>query len=516
MELWQLTASELLDHLDAGEVSAVEVVTACIARVEATDEQVNALPVRRFEEALAEAEAADAARARGEAGPLCGLPTTVKENLDLEGTDCTMGLAHRQGQPSERDAVFVGCLRAAGAVVLGKTNVPQLMLAQETENALFGVTKNPWNLERVPGGSSGGEAAAIATGMVPCGVGTDIGGSIRIPCHFTGITGLKPTLDRWSNRGSNGAILGQEVVRSQIGPMARSVDDLRRLLDALDPVEMAALDPNVPPLPLGEAPDLQGLRVGFYEDDGYLTPTRGIRRAVRRACAVLEDAGACLVHLPPPDQGEALYLWLAAISSDGGATLDQRLAGEAISPQLRLSRRMLAVPATARKAGAALLERMGDRRTARLLREAGRKPVETLWALTERRTELKRAEFDAWNAAEVDAMVCPPHSAPALGHRESGDFALSLSYPFRYSLLNFPAGVVPVTRVTPEDVEPAPKTRDRVERKLAEIDQQSPGLPVGVQVVARPYREEVALAVMAAVEAGVRDDAGYPTTPVEP
>ncbi len=511
----ELSACELLRRLSAGELSSVEATEACIARAEAVDDRINALPIRRFDSALREAAACDEARARGEAGPLCGLPITIKENLDLAGLDSTMGLHARRGQPAARDAVLVDQLRRAGVVVLGKTNVPQLLLAQETECALWGVTKNPWNTERVPGGSSGGEAAAIAAGISPCGIGTDIGGSIRIPCHFTGVAGLKPTLDRWSNRGSNGAAPGQEIVRSQIGPLARRVSDLRLLFDALDITEQAHADPNVAPFPIGCAPDLGGLRIGWYTSDGYLDPTGAIQRATRRAREVLQAAGATLVPFAPPDAGEVLFLWLAAISSDGSVTIDRKLAGEAVSPQLRPSRRLLSVPAPARRALAVLLERTGDKRAARLLRELGEKPVSALWDLAERRTAMRRAELDAWNRAELDAVICPPHTTPAMGHRESGDFVLALSYPFRYSLLNFPAGVLPVTRVGPRDLG-TDTGADRVERKRAAIDVASVGLPVGVQVVARPYREATALAVMEAIEAAVRDDDGYPRTPVDP
>lgn len=515
MDTWKLSASELLERLDAGEVSSVEATRACIERAEAVDGRINALPVRRFDAALADAEACDEARARGEGGPLCGLPMTIKENLDLEGFDSTMGLKSRRGQPATRDAVVVAQLRRAGVVVLGKTNVPQLLLAQETESALWGVTRNPWHAGRVPGGSSGGEAAAIAAGISPCGVGTDIGGSIRIPCHFTGIAGIKPTLDRWSNRGSNGAAPGQEVVRSQIGPMARTVADLQLLTRTLDTAEQARLDPFVPPYPFGDAPDLKGVRVGWYDNDGYLAPTASIQRAVRRARDALKAAGAVLVPIAPPDAGEVLFLWLAAISSDGSQTIDRKLAGEPISPQLKISKQMLGLPSPARKALAAVMARTGDERVARLLREAGEKPVTALWDLTERRTAMRRAELDAWNRAEVEVVLCPPHATPAMGHRESGDFALALSYPFRYSLLNFPAGVLPVTRVREDDVGGLP-TRDRIEKKQAAIDAASVGLPVGVQVVARPYREAAALAAMAAIEAAVKGDDGYPLTPIDP
>ncbi|MCA9538474.1 MAG: amidase [Myxococcales bacterium] len=518
MEIHQLSAVELLAGLERRDFTSVEAVRALIARTEQVDGRLNALVQRRFDVALREAADADAVRAQGKAGPLCGLPITVKDNLDLTGTETTLGVTARSGKMAERDAVTVERVRRAGAVVLGKTNIPQLLLAQETENARWGVTRNPWHGERTPGGSSGGEAAAIAAGISPLGLGSDIGGSIRIPCHFTGVAGLKPTVDRWSNRGMHGAVPGQELVRSQLGPMARTVGDLIALWRVLDPVEMATVDPFVAPLPADDPGQIEvkGLRIGWYEDDGHLTPTSSIRRAVGLARKALEAAGATLVPYQPPDRGEVVYLWLAAITSDGGRTYERVLAGEPFGPQLKPSRILLALPGPARAMLALVAERMGDRRFSRVIREAGEKSVQSYWDLVARRTEMRRLALDAWNREQLDAVICPPHATPAMGHRESGDFALALSYMFRYSLLNFPAGVVPVTRVAEADLGQPRAGGDRLERKQNAIDAASLGLPVGVQVVARPYCDATALAVMAAVEAGVRSAVGWPRTPIEP
>ena len=518
MKIHALSATELLAHLSAGEVSSVEIVRALIARIEAVEPAIGAITQRRFEEALTEAGAADAERAAGRGGPLCGLPITLKENFDLAGTEATMGVKARRGRVSSQDAVLVRALRRAGAVIIAKTNVPQLLMAQETENAIWGVTKNPWNTARTPGGSSGGEAAAVAAGMTPLGMGSDIGGSIRIPCHFSGIAGLKPTVDRWSNRGMNGAVPGQELVRSQVGPMARKVADLALAWRSVDPMEMAREDPYVIPMAAGDPAgvQLEGMRVGWYEDDGYLTPTHSIRRALTAARGALVKAGATLVPYTPPDGGEVLFLWLAAISSDGARTYKRVLDGEPFIPQLAQLERVLRVPELGRKLLAAGLDRIGDRRAARYVREVGLKPVDTYWDLVAQRTVMRRAAFDAWNHADVDVVICPPHAAPAMQHRESGEFALALSYLFRYSLLNFPAGVVPVTRVTDADIATSKGGGDRVERMQAGIDAASHGLPVGVQVVGRPYQEDKVLAVMAAIEAEVSRMDGYPKTPVDP
>jgi fatty acid amide hydrolase len=525
MSVHLLTATQMLDRLEAGDLSSEEIVRALEERIRALDGDLHCFVHRRSTEVLAEARAADEARRRGDRlGPLHGLPLTVKDNIDLVGTDASLGLRARRNQPSYADAPVVHLLKEAGALILGKTNIPQLLLAQETENAIWGTTVNPWNRARVPGGSSGGEAAAIAAGLSPCGIGTDIGGSIRIPAHFCGLAGLKPTLDRWSNRGSNTAVAGQEVVRAQMGPIARTTEDLSLLLRAVDPSRLCALDPAVPPLGLGD-PDrvrLEGLRVGCFTDDGFLTPTRAVQRATREARASLEAAGATVVDYAPPAPHSLIYLWLGAITADGGRTIDRQLQGEAISPQLKPSRAALKLPAVARKAMGLVLGSLGEERLARLMECLGEKRVDDLWRLTAERTTLRLAEFDAWNAAGLDAVICPPHVVPAMGHRESGDFTLSLSYAFRWTLLNFPAGVVPVTRVQAHETAPDPHRGvrpgkpDKIEKKVSAIEAASAGLPVGVQVVARPYREDVVLAIMQAIESAARARDGFPTTPVDP
>lgn len=520
MSIHEMSLVEVRSRLATGELSSEEVVRALHARIDALDGRLGCFVHRDPERVLAEAREADQERAAGKVrGPLHGLPLSIKESVDVAGTDATLGLRSRQGKPATSDAVLVQSLRDAGAILLGKTNVPQLLLAQETENVLFGVTRNPWNLDRVPGGSSGGEAAAIAAGLSLAGIGTDIGGSIRMPAHFCGIAGFKPTLDRWSNRGSNSGVPGQELVRAQIGALARTAEDLAFLFGALSPEAQARLDPAVPPLP---APDpstvsLHGLRVGWFDDDGYLTPTRSVRRAVRAARDALADAGAELVPYHADAAQELIYLWLGAISADGGTTIDRQLAGEPISPQLKPSRAMLKIPGPVRRGLSAALGLAGERRLARLVDVLGEKRVPALWRLTARRTEMRRQELDAWRDARLDAVLAPPHSVPAMAHRASSDFTLSLSYSFRWTLLDFPAGIVPVTRVAPDETEESFDHKpDRVEKKLARIAAGSAGLPVGVQVVAPPYREDVALAIMTSLEARLRDTDGFPQTPIDP
>jgi fatty acid amide hydrolase len=518
-QLYELGALEFSRLLSRGELTSEALVEALWARTDAVDGRIGAYAIRLRDASLRDARALDAERAAGRVrGPLHGVPVTIKENVGVAGTDWTAGLSARRGQPADEDAVVVRLLRAAGAIVLGKGNVPQTLMAAETTNTVYGTTKNPWNTERVPGGSSGGEAALLASGQTPLAVGTDVGGSIRIPAAFSGVVGLKPTLGRWSNVGSHAVLRGQPVVRAQIGPMARSVADVEFLLGAADPLEQAAFDPEVPPVALSPSSRvvLDGLRVGVYEDDGFLTPSDSVRRAVREAAEHLRAAGAEVVEYRPRDPAETYLLGVASFTSDGMQHARAALQGEPVIAPLRLFERTSGLPRAARAAIARALEAVGERRLARALAASAAKSASELWDLAADRLVRARLELEDWSRAGVQALLCPAFATPAPQHGATGDFAAGAAYTIRYNVLNLPAGVVPVTRVRADESRGDGPKADRVEKRARDIDRGSEGLPVGVQLVGRPYREDVVLALMAAVESGARARETFPRTPIDP
>jgi fatty acid amide hydrolase len=469
-------------------------------------------------EALEEADASDARRARGEAiGPLDGVPVTLKECFDFAGRATTLGIPAWRERRAERDAAMVTLLRAAGAVPIGRTNLSQTMLYTEARNPVFGRTSNPFSLAHTPGGSSGGEAAAIASGMSPLGVGTDIGGSIRVPCHFSGVCGIKPTLDRLPMRGYRTVLAGQEAVRGMGGPMARTVADLALFFAAIDPARAAALDPRVPPLAWGgiEGVRVGSLRVGAYVRDGVLEPSAAVARAVLRARAALGARGCELVDFAPPDVSGVLELYLGALSADGGAGMVAALAGGEVDPALEPLRRMASVPGAARRVLGGAASLFGQPRLGLMLRSLGEKSVSRLWALTDGLRAWRSRLLDAMDAARVDVVVCPPYATPALPHGESKNFTLASSYSIAFNVAQLPAGVVPVGRVRADETTRA-VGRDTLDRQAARIDAASAGLPVGVQVVGRAWQEPTVLAVMGCIEAEVRGEADFPMTPVDP
>lgn len=516
MPIHDQTATELLVQLREKRITSVEIVRALIARRETVGRKTNAIVIPLDESALAAAASIDARRARGEdVGPLGGLPITVKENIEIAGTAATLGVESRRAYRSKEDAVTVRLLKSAGAVVLGKTNIPQTLIAMETTNHVYGTTNNPWAHERTPGGSSGGEAAAIASGQSVLGVGTDIGGSVRIPAAYTGLATLKPSLHRWSNRGSIGLLAGQEFVRSQIGPLARNVADLTMLFRSIDTTKHARFDPECPPVPMGDPAniDVRQLRIGVFETDGFVAPCATARRAVREAAEILERAGARVTPFEPPRADEHYLLMAAAMSADGMATLGAVLGKDPIIAALKLNARMGRAPRGVLRQLARVARGLGEKRLADVLEIAGKKTVEEFWALCRERTAMQRAELDAWNAQELDLVLCPATATPAPPHGTTGDFTAAAIYTTRYNLLNLPAGVVPVTRVAVNETERAEKV-DRIDKKAALIQRGSAGLPVGVQLVGRPFREDIILAAMQAIEAGAVKSETFPWTPI--
>ncbi|MBK7920345.1 MAG: hypothetical protein IPJ94_29665 [Chloroflexi bacterium] len=271
-----LSAAEIARKIRAKELSAREVVDAQIRRIEEVNPLLNAVVIPLFEQARRKRMPPIRHNFGDPLGPLHGVPITIGEQFLVEGTATTFGLPSQKHHRAEEDGPLVKRLRDAGAIILGKTNVSQMLLFIESDNHLYGRTNNPWNLERTCGGSSGGEAAIIAAGGSPLGLGGDFGGSIREPAHFCGIQGLKPTSLRLTNFDTRSDLLprGQEVILPQPGPMARTVADLALAMEVLAASGQDRFDPSIPPVSWPNFADVavKSLRVAVYEDDGYFKP----------------------------------------------------------------------------------------------------------------------------------------------------------------------------------------------------------------------------------------------------
>ncbi len=446
MDDWiHASATKTVRAIQAGEVSSVEVVRAYLDRIDAVNPSLNAVVQTTGAAALDRAREADTALARGAIwGPLHGVPMTIKDSFETAGVVTTAGTKGLDSYIPERDASVVARLRAAGAILLGKTNVPEITLRFNTDNFVYGRTNNPYDPARTPAGSSGGAAAIVAACGSPFDIGSDTGGSIRIPAHFCGIAGLKPTAGRVPRTGHIPFLeLGATEAYTQVGPLARRVEDLTVILRIIAGPD--GHDPTIVPMPLGDpaAVDLTELRAAFYTDVGLTpAPTAETSAAVGAAVAALSEVGAVVTEDHPPGVETAPSFWREIFVADGGAgvrRLLEKLGTEQMHPFLEWSQKGEDLPTS----------------------EYNR--------LLVRWNELRRDGLAFLE--QYDVIICPVNATPATLHDEPTPF----KYTHLYNLMGWPVAVVRCA-TSPE------------------------GTPIGVQIVARPWREDVALAVAGFLE----------------
>lgn len=315
-DLWRMSARELATLVARKKVSVREVVEAHIHRIQAVNPSVNAITMV-LEDSLTDADAKDALLARhADAGPLFGVPFSVKVNIDVKGSATTEGVQGLKGNLVDADSPHLGMLRRAGAIPIARTNMPDFGLRFHTDNDLYGPTVNPWNRALTPGGSSGGDAAAVATGMVPLGLGNDFGGSIRYPAQCCGVCGLRPSRGRIASSTiatSQGSI--SQSLRSMAvqGPIARYVDDLRVALQIMS--EFDPRDSSWVPAPLG-GKLRRPFRIALISDPGGLGVDDSVRRGILNAASILERHGGIIEEIDSTALRESAHLWLSMIATD--------------------------------------------------------------------------------------------------------------------------------------------------------------------------------------------------------
>ncbi len=457
-ELNFLPAATIAEKIHAKEISPVELLEAHREQIEKLNPLLNAyveLDLGRAQEA---ALAAEKAVTRGDKlGPLHGVPISIKSSISVAGLRHEAGTRLRAGLIAQEDAPLVARLKNAGAIVLGTTNTPEMLMAWETDNLLYGRTNNPWDLTRTAGGSSGGEAAAIASGMSAAGVGSDGGGSIRVPAHFSGICGLKPTPGRIPSTGHFPVSAGPFALIGVVGPMARTVADLKVLFEVMQGPDVGDTCSAPVPVRWPDSDEIKNLRVGYFEDDGRTPVMEEIRAAVRKAADALKAAGFETEPFRPDGLEEARELWHEFFVVCGAMLIGPMFKenDRDLSPTLK-----------------------------QFLEMAASEPAHTDCTLLDAwiHRDLLRARFLA-QMEKYLILLCPPAAVTAFRHGERNwkvdgktvGYLDAWNYTEFFNLLGNPAVVVPVG-------------------KSAE------GLPVGVQIVGRPWQEEQILSIAAEIE----------------
>jgi Asp-tRNA(Asn)/Glu-tRNA(Gln) amidotransferase A subunit family amidase len=449
----------MAEQIREKKLSPVELVEAHLARIEKLNSKLKAFVQVDAEGARCQARTAEKAVTRGEKlGPLHGVPISIKSSIEVTGMKCEAGSKLRAGFVAATDAPLVSRLRNAGATILGMTNTPELLMAWETDNLLYGCTHNPWDLSRTAGGSSGGEAAAIAAGCSAGGVGSDGGGSIRVPAHFSGICGLKPTPGRIPATGHFPTSVGPFALIGVVGPMARTVSDLKVLFEVMQGPDDG--DTSAAPVPVRwlSRNDLKKLRIGYFEDDGRTPVTAETRAAVRTAAEALKRAGFEVEPFRPEGLEQARQLWWQFFGIAGGMLLRPMTKGREADLTAILKQHLSQVATEPPHSGQTLLDTW-------IMRDIVRMQV-----FSEMR--------------EYPILLCPVASIPAFRHGERSweidgktvQYLDAWSYTEWFNLLGTPAVAVPFGR-------------------------SNEGLPIGVQIVARPWEEELVLAVAVELEA---------------
>jgi amidase len=455
------SATDLVAALHRREISSAELVAHSIARIEAQDARINAVVVRDFDRAREAATAADAALAAGDRRPLLGLPMTVKEGFNVAGLQTTWGIPEARGFIAAEDAVSVARLKAAGAIVLGKTNVPRDLDDWQSYNDVYGTTNNPWDTGRTPGGSSGGAAAALAAGFVALELGSDIGGSLRVPAHFCGVCAHKPSHALLPSRGQTPPAmtpLPYEPDLVVIGPMARGAADLAVALDILAGPDFHIARAYRLELPPPRHAALRDFRVLVLDEHPLVPTAAAVRAPIARLAARLEAVGAKVAHRSDllPDLALAARIYMRRLMGFFGAFMPEE-------EYRRVAEMMQAVPASetslAVERGRGLVASHRDWMQAGLV---------------------SASQQQQWRAlfAAFDVVLAPPMPTAAFAHDHSPDQearridvdGVAVSYPDQL-------------------VWPGVATLPLLPATAIPLERTAEGLPTGVQIIG-PYLED--------------------------
>ncbi|NWI32917.1 FAAH1 hydrolase, partial [Sula dactylatra] len=504
---------ELTGRLQEGSLSPKTVLYTYLEKALEVTQQTNCLRhfIPECEEQLQEIQQ------QREKGLLYGIPVSIKDHISHKGHLSTCGLVQHVGTLVQEDSILVKVLKRQGAIPFAMTNVPQSLFNYDCSNPVFGQTLNPFNHQKSPGGSSGGEGALIAGGGSILGIGSDVGGSIRLPSSFCGLCGLKPTAERlsvWRTCLLNVDICSRPTpVPCALGPMARDVDSLALCMKALLCEEMFQLDPTVPPIPFNEEvySSSAPLRIGYYDTDGYFPLPPCMRRAVWETRGALQAAGHQLVPFSPPRIHYVMTeLFLKTFFADGGGAWLDLFTGDIVDPSLKSQVNSCKIPKLGKKLLALILKPLVRFMQFLLLLKLKNvatistcRSVKEMWN-HHHEIEVYRTEFIAqWRELQLDVVLCPV-LGPAFTTGYPGKLLTAISSTMLYNVLNFPAGVVPVSMVTEADEEELKLYRgccdDPWDRTLKQAVAGAVGLPVAVQCVALPWREELCLRLMKEVE----------------
>lgn len=550
-QILKSTISELVDGVERHRWNAYDIVATYILQAIKAHEITNCLTEILFEEALRQATNFDETFSEtGLRGPLHGVPMTFKDQYEIKDYDNTIGFTHWADKHATQDAELVAQARANGAIIIAKTNVPQTMMSFECRNPLWGATINPYSEAHTSGGSSGGEAAVLRFSGSTLGLGSDIGGSLRIPTSYCGIYSLKPTDQRFSGQGAVGCVPGFMGVTTVYGPMARSVADVKRACEIFFGAPSTKTSVNLPPVKYRKDIEFKkSLNIGYFKTDRFVRASPACQRAVQESVDALKAAGHTCQEIDPPDVAELLRLFVQLSAADGYKTMMSSLESDKQEPALFLVTLGPRLPAFVRAITSLIVKLfVSDVSFSTVFSASRPRSVSELWAASAARMSANDAlQRHLWaqtaGALGLDAIVCPVQALPAVPHGATRTLTPLASATIAWNVVECPVGVVPVTRVDPtKDALPTDwfdqgkesgavmgtQIIDKDGTKILEAPTRTPssllenavygsgkrwlqpldepvavydvkkmqGLPIGVQIVGRPWEDEKVIHVM--------------------
>ncbi|CAF1312306.1 unnamed protein product [Adineta ricciae] len=509
-KIYKSTATELLDGLKRKEFTYTQVVLVLSLRSIKIGQEINCTTEEFFDQAIQMAETFDADTDDQSKLLLKGIPISIKDHIDQKGADSSMGMTTRNFQPLLKDGLIVQLLKEQGAIAgFVRTATIQGMMLPESESETYGVTTNPYNRTRTPGGSSGGDGALVAAHGAPIGIGSDIGGSIRIPAHFCGVFGYKPTPGRLTRKGvtvpSAKKYMGETNIRSTMGPLARCTDDLVLVMRSFLQETMWTEDTETPRQPWREERfnEQERLTIGYYTNDNWFSPAPACIRAVNEAADALRKLGHKVVPYTPIDIPEAVRLYVGLVGADGARHFLESLQNEPPNPFYSLLIFANKLPNFLRPLLAFILRLFGEQRSAHTLLASGPKSAYQYFDLVIDLRQYINRWLDEMKKNHIDLLLTPVNALPAYRRGQSSTLFSSCSYTFLFNVLHLPAGVVPMTVVRDdeqyyEDIRHS--NNDMMVSIAKDVCRESAGLPIGVQLAGWPNDDERVLRVMKELE----------------
>ncbi|CAD5119227.1 DgyrCDS7859 [Dimorphilus gyrociliatus] len=510
-EILNLTVPELLEKLIKGELTSLQVVSTYQKAALASHDQTNCL-VEIINESK---ELCNSPIQQGQL--LYGIPVCLKEDIGLKGYTTCFGCAKWLEQPLIEDSVIVKVLKHHGAIPFVRTNLCQMTLTYESSNPIYGETLNAVQNDRSPGGSSSGNGALIGSGGSPIGIGSDMGGSLRLPAHFNGIVALKPSVGRVSSKGCKPLFPGREINPPAYGPQGKDVQSVVSLMKALASNIMYELDETIPPLPFNN--DLyeskKNFRIGYFDFNGVFPAVPAVKRAVEHTKNILSNKGYEMVNCSSWHEQIQFQVGVELITDhtliDGCKEMMAALDNEELDASFQQFIGFLRMPKFIQRLIAHMVS-LSDQSTGRILakminRDAS---VTKLFEHGRIKQEYKEKIRSLWESENLDAIICPPcgvYAPPPKKYMNA--VGPATTYASAWNITNYVAGVVPVTTVNEKDEKDLDQYLESnksnpLAKLTCEGSRGGVGLPVGIQVITPPFREETCLNIMRQIEKGVK------------